>query len=142
MSSHGNHSVHWPMALMGMRCLHPLPNAHDPMDIHFNYTLPEVFTCPLWIAPVDVHGRSCNLPLTHPREVWLVWHWVITRPLSTCSVISQSLPLGVGLTEVGLVHWSHAWQTPTSKRMPVSDMMRRSWFWWRMYDCVHWSVTL
>ena len=27
----------------------PLPNAHDPVDIHFHYMLPEVFTHPQWM---------------------------------------------------------------------------------------------
>ena len=48
-------------------------------------------------APVDVHGRSCNFPLIHPRNVLLAWNWVITRPLSTCGVFLLSLPLVVGI---------------------------------------------
>ena len=27
----------------------PLPNAHDPVDFHIHYTLPEVFTHPWWM---------------------------------------------------------------------------------------------
>ena len=92
-------------------------------------------------ALVDIHRRSHNFPLIHPREVLLAWHWVTARPLSSHSVISLSLLLGVGLTGMGLVHQSCAWQTPTHKGMPVSDMMRRSQFCWRMCDCLHWSVT-
>ena len=93
-------------------------------------------------APVDVHRRSHNFLLIHPRGVWLDWHWVFARPLSTCGVILLSLPLGVGWTGVGLVYWSHAWQTPTHKETPVSDAMRRSQFQWRMHDYLHWSITL
>ena len=49
MSSHGSCSVCYPMALTGWRHLHPLPNTCDPVDIHFHYTLPEVFIHPLWM---------------------------------------------------------------------------------------------
>ena len=90
-------------------------------------------------ALVDVHGRSHNFPLIHPRGVWLDWHWLLTRPLSTHGVILLSLPLGVASTGVGLVHWSCAWQTPTHKGT-ISDVMR-SWFWGRMHDCPCWSIT-
>ena len=92
-------------------------------------------------APVDIHGRRHSFPLIHPREVLLAWHWVITRPLSSCGIVSLSLHLGVGLTGVVLVHLSHAWQTPTHKGTPVSDAMRRSQLWCRICDCPCWSVT-
>ena len=52
-------------------------------------------------APVDIHGRSHSFPLIHPREAFLVWHWVIARPSSSCGVVLLSLPLGVGWTGVG-----------------------------------------
>ena len=61
-------------------------------------------------APVDVHGRSCNFLLIHPREVLLAGHWVTTLPLLSCGIIIISLPLEVSLHGVGLVHMSHAWQ--------------------------------
>ena len=86
------------------------------------YTLPKcIWSCrhllPLHItwslhpssvdALVDFHRRSWNFPLIHPRKVWLVWHWVVARPLYTCGIISLSLPMGVGLARVGLVYQSH-----------------------------------
>ena len=135
MSSCGSHSVCCLVALKGWRHLHLPPNAYDPVDIHIHYMLPEVFTLPLWTP----HRKSHNFPLIHPREVLLVWHWVVAWPLATHVIILLPLPLGVGLTGVGLVHQSHAWWTPTHKGMPVSDAMRRSWLWWRMCDCLHWS---
>ena len=52
-----------------------------------------------------------------------------TIPSSSCGVVLLSLPLGVGLTGVGLVHLSCAWQTPTCKGTPASDAMRRSQLW-------------
>ena len=55
-------------------------------------------------APVDVHSRSCNFPLIHPREVLLAGHWVTAQPLFSCGVILPSLPLEVGLCRVGLAH--------------------------------------
>ena len=54
VSSHGGHSVCCLMASTG-QCLFPLPNAPDPVDIHFHYTLPEFFPHPSVDAPVDVH---------------------------------------------------------------------------------------
>ena len=121
-----------PSAKCMQSCRHPLP-------LHVTWSLHPSSVD----APVDVHGRSCNFPLIQPREVFVARHWMGTRPLATQGVFLLSLPLGVGLTGVGLVHWSCAWWTPTHKRMPVSDAMRRrrSQFWWRMHDCLHWSVT-
>ena len=52
-------------------------------------------------ALVDVHRKSCSFLLIHPREVFLAWCWVIARPLSSCGIVSLSLPLGVGLAVVG-----------------------------------------
>ena len=75
---------------------------------------------------VDVHRRSHSFPLIHPRKVFLIWHWVITRPLSSCGVVLLSLLPTIGLTGVGLVHPSHTWWTPTHKGMPASDMRRRN----------------
>ena len=140
MSSHGGCSVCYlmadglemstPSAKCMWSCRHPLP-------LHITWSLHPSSVDAL----VDIHGKSHNLPLIHPREVLLAWCWVITRPLCTCGVFSLSLPLGVGWTGVGLVHQSYAWQTPTHKGMPVSDAMRRSQLWWRMCDYLHWSVT-
>ena len=108
-------------------CRHPLP-------LHITWSLHP--------SSVDIHGRSHSFLLIHSREVLLAWHWVITRSLSSCGIVSLPLPLGVGLTGVGLVHWSYAWQTPTHKGMPGSDAMRRSQLWCRMHDCPHWFITL
>ena len=45
-------------------------------------------------ALADIHKRSCSFPLIHCREVFLAWHWVITRPSSSCGVVLLSLPSG------------------------------------------------
>ena len=63
-------------------------------------------------ALVDIHSRSHNFLLIHPREVLLPGCWVTTQPPCSHGVILLSLPLEVGLTGMGLVHLSHAWQTP------------------------------
>ena len=93
-----------PSAKHTWSCRHPLP-LHITWSLH----LSSVY------APVDVHGRSHNLQLIYSREVLLAWQWVIARPLSSHGIILLSLLLGVGFTGVGLVHWSHAWQTPTHR---------------------------
>ena len=92
-------------------------------------------------APVDIHGRSCNLPFFHPREALLVGHWVTTLPLSSCGILIFSPPTEVVLHGVGLVHLSCVWWLPIHKRMPISDVMRRSWFQWRTHDHPHWFIT-
>ena len=87
-------------------------------------------------APVDIHRRSHSFTLIHPREVFLAWCRVITRPKSSCGIVLLSLPPGVGLVRVGLVHLSHTWKTPTHKGLPASDAMRRSWLQCRMHECL------
>ena len=88
----------------------------------------------------DVH-ISHSFLFIHPREVFLAWCWVITRPLSSYCIISLSLPLAVGLTGVGLVCLSHTWQTPMPKGVPTSDTMRRSQLQCRVHKCPCWSFT-
>ena len=92
-------------------------------------------------ALVDVHSRSPNLPLIHPRKVLLAGCWVTTLPIFSCGIISVSPPVEVGLHGVGLVHLSHGWWTPIHKGMPTSDAMKRSQFQWMMHDLPHWSIT-
>ena len=94
----------YPSAKCMWSCRHPLP-------LHVTWSLHPSSVD----AVADIHGRSHTFPLIHPREVLLAWCWVITRPLSTYDLISLSLPLGVGLTGVGLVYLSHAWQTPCTR---------------------------
>ena len=87
--------------------------------------------CPLHITwnhhpssvdvPVDIHGRSCSFPFICPRKFFLAWCWVIARPLSSCGIVLLSLPPGVGLTGVWLVHLSCTWQTTMHKGTPASD---------------------
>ena len=92
-------------------------------------------------ALADIHGRSHNFPLIHPREVLLAGHWVTMLPIFFCVVTLVSPPVEVGLHGVGLVHLSHTWWMPIHKGMPTSDMMRRSQFWWTMHDIPHWFIT-
>ena len=79
--------------------------------------------------------------LIHPREVFLAWCWVDVIPPSSHGVVSLSLPLGVGLTGVGLVHQSHTWWTPIQEGIPASDVISWSLLQYRMHDCLHWSLT-
>ena len=137
LSSCGGQPVHYLLASMGW-CLSP--QTHMNMLVILSRRHP----CPLHITwnlhpssvdtPVDIHRRSCSFPFIHLREVFLAWCWVITRPLSPCDVVLLSLPLGVGLTGVGLVHPSCAWWTPTCKGTWASDTTVRSWLWCRMHE--------
>ena len=140
MSGCINLGVHYPLASMGSDVI---PSAKctcsfwclQPHDITIGFHPSSVD------ALVDIHGRSHNFPLIHPREVLLAGHWVTALPLLSCGIIICSLPSEVCLHEVGLVHLSHAWWTPIHKGMPTTDAMRRSQLWWRMHDLPHWSVT-
>ena len=75
----------------------PQPNVCVPSNEYAYCTLPGVFPPPSVDAPVDVHGRSHNLPLIHPREVLLAGCWMTTWPLLSCGIITSSLPAEVGL---------------------------------------------
>ena len=115
MSSHGTCPVSYPMASMGWDIY---PSAKFMWSCRHSHPLyitwsPHLFSVD---APVDVHGKSCSFPFIHPGEVFLTRCWAITRPSSSCGVVSLSLPLGVGLTG--------------------------SQLWCRMHDCLCWSVTL
>ena len=92
-------------------------------------------------APVDVHGKSCNFPLIHPREAFLVGHWVIALPLFSCDVIFLSPLVEVVLHGVGLVHLSHAWWMSIHKGKPTSDVTSRSQFQCRTPDLLFWFIT-
>ena len=91
---------------------------------------------------VDIHGRSCNFPFFHPREALLVGHWVTALPFSSCGILFSPPLAEVVLHGVGLVHLSHVWWLPIHKVTPISDTVRRSWFWWWTCDHLHWFVTL
>ena len=91
ISRHGGHPVCYPMASMDWdvypsakctwSCRHPLP-LHITWSLHLSSV----------DAPADVHGRSHSFLLIHFREVFLAWHWVIARPLSSHGIVSLSLP--------------------------------------------------
>ena len=121
VSSGGVHSVCYPMASMGWdiyfsakctwSCRHPLP-LHITRSLH-----PSAVD-----ALVDIHGRSHSFMLIHPREVFLAWCWVISRPLSSRGIVLLSF-------SGSKLNWG------------VSDVMRRSQLWCRMCDCLHSSIT-
>ena len=89
----------------------------------------------------DIHRRSHSFLFIHPREVFLTWCWVIARPSSSCGIVLLSLPPEVDLTGVELEYLSHAWWTPTHKKMPATDVMRRSQLWCRTCEFPCWSFT-
>ena len=120
-----------------MQACQPFCQGRHPHPLHIAWNLHPSSVDAL----VNAHGRSHRLPFIHPREIYLAWCWVITRPLSSCGIVLLSLPLGVGLTGVGLVHPSHTWHTPMCKGMPVSAARRRSQLWCRMHEFPCWSFT-
>ena len=80
MSSCVSHGVHHPMASAGSdviplaKCMCSFQHLHP---LHITWSLhPSLVD-----ASVDVHGRSHNFPLIHPREVLLARHWVTAWPL-------------------------------------------------------------
>ena len=105
-----------------MWAFQPFCQGRHPWPLHITWNLHPSSVDAL----VDIHRRSHSFSFIHPRGVFLAWHWVITRPLSSCGIVLLSLPLGVGLTGVGLVHLSHTWQIPTCKGMTASNTIRRS----------------
>ena len=137
-------AIHWhlwsdiyPSTRCTWACWPFCPRRH-PHFLHITWTLHPSSVD----TPVDIHRRSHSFPFIHPKEVFLAWCWVIARPLFSCGIVMLSLPPGVGLTGVGLVHLSLTWQTPTCKEMPASDAMKRSCLWCRMCEFPYWSLTL
>ena len=133
--------VHYPPVSMGIDIV--------PSALHmctFWSLQPNHITCGLHPSLVDtlvgIHGRSCNFLCFHPREALLVGHWVTALLLFSCGILSFPPPKEVVLHGVGLVHLSPVWQLPIHKGMPISDMMRRSQFWWRTCDHLCWFITL
>ena len=148
-SSHLCCSVHYPLASMGW-CpslhkthvylpaisskkfikTHPPCLVHTPWNIHLSSV----------DAPVDVHGRSLSFPFIEPRVLFLVWCWVITRPLSSCGVVSVTSPRsrldwgGSGASIPYLV-------TPAHMGTPTSDAKRSTQLLCRMCECACWSFT-
>ena len=112
------------------------------LNIYTHCTLPGVFTHLQWMLWQMFMVESCKLPINPPQGS--LTGWALGDHLTTALLwhyhIFTSFRSGLACG-VGLVHLSHAWQTPIHKGMPTSDAMRRSQFWWRMCDWLHWSVT-
>ena len=89
MASMGSDVIHSAKCMCSFWHLHP---HHITWDLHLSSV----------DAPADIHGRSHNFPLIHPREVLLAGHQVTTLPLLSCGIIVSSLPLEVGLHGVGV----------------------------------------
>ena len=126
-------------------------NGHGHRSLCLTYVfLPRsaATSCYLWSSPI-LSGCSSRhpwqklqLPIFPPQgsftgrssgdclTTFHLWH-----PLF--SPLAQ-----VVLHGVGLVHLSYVWQLPIHKGTPISDAMRRSWFWWRTHDLPCWFITL
>ena len=104
MSGHISLEVHYPMVSTGSDII---PSAKFMCS--FWHLQPCHITCGLYPssmdARVDVHSRSHNFPLIHPREVLLAGYWVTTLSIFSCGIISVSPPVKVSL------HGSWAWYT-------------------------------
>ena len=139
------HPVCYPMVSMGwhlsLHQMHMILSTILSMKTSTS-TTHGLGTSPIFSGHSGWHPQEKPLFLfMQPREVFLAWCWVITRPSSSRGIVLLLLPLGVGLTGVGLVHPSHTWWTPTCKGMPASGAMRRSPLWCRMHELPDWSFT-
>ena len=78
MASTGSNVIPLTKCACSFWCLHPL---HITWGLH-----PSSVD-----ALVDVHSRSHNFPLIHPREVLVAGHWVTALPPLSCGIIIYSL---------------------------------------------------
>ena len=86
MSSCVSHGVHNPMTSMGSDVIPSAKHVHSfqcLQPLHITWSLHPSSVD----APVDVHGRSYNFPLIHPREVLLAGHWMTAAPLLSCGLV-------------------------------------------------------
>ena len=129
VSRHGGHPVCYPMASTGWdvypstKCMWsfwPFCQWRHPHPLHITWNLHPSSVDAL----ADINGTSHSFLLIHPREVFLAWHWVIARPLSSCGIVLLSHPLGVGLTGVGQVHLSILGGHPLPRESQVL-----TWWW-------------
>ena len=94
----------WPSSVSGCIPLwvHYLPASMGidviPSALHtcsFQNLQPNHFTCGLHPslvdALIDVQSRSCNFSFFHPREAFLVGHWVTTLPLFSRGILFNHL---------------------------------------------------
>ena len=88
-----HYAISWHLQAMDVYtlCQPYMQSSRPPLPLNMT---PKVFTLLLWMFWCISTGRSCDFLLIHPTGVCLGQHWVITRPLSTCGVISSSLPFG------------------------------------------------
>ena len=63
----------------------PQQNVCVPSNNYAYSTLPGVYLD----ASADVHGRSRNFLLIHPREVLLARHWGTALPLLSCAIFTS-----------------------------------------------------
>ena len=142
VSSHGNHSVHYPMASMGWRCLHPPPNSYNPVDIQLHYTLPEVFSHPLWtlwwtsIGEVITSHWSTQGKPCWPGTGWLPDHYLLRHCL-TVTPLGSWLNWGGAGTSVPCLADTHTQGNASlwcDEKKSVSVEVS-------VHDCLHWSIT-
>ena len=68
----------------------------------------------------NIPGRACSFPLIHPTGVLLAWYRADTRYSAHCGDSSISLPSGVSLPGVKLVHCAHEACMSAHSGMPLS----------------------
>ena len=126
INGHGHHSF----------CLTYMFLLRSATTSHYLWSAPILSGCsgrhpqqklqlPIFPPQGSFTGRSLGDHLT----TFLLWH-----PLfSPCTEVV--------LHKVGLVHLSCVWWLPIHKGTPISDVTRRSQFWWRTHDLLCWFVT-
>ena len=94
VSSHGSCSVHCSMASTRLKMSIPLPNACNPVDIHFHYMLPVVFTHPWWMLQQkstgevitshwSTQGSLAGLILGDCQTTIFLWHNLAFTPFGS-----------------------------------------------------------
>ena len=86
-------------------------------------------------APENVWRRAQSFLFTQPRGVPTACCWAGGRQFTLCGASSVSIPSRVCSSRVMVVHQGHLACTTIQRGVPFAGAMRKSWYWWRTYEC-------